>query len=148
MKKVKIMMLAILALGIVLGMVSSAAHAGIPQEKGKFAIGIAAAFPVAGLSAKYWFSDKVGGQAVAGLSGGLSMYGGRVLFKFKEEENYYLYGAVLVGNWSYKWDYGWLGSGSESVFGYGLAGGFEYFPKSIPSLGLALEIGYGAVNLE
>jgi len=147
-RKCRIIIVVIMVAGILLGTIPMAVQAEVPQAKGKFALGMDAVFPVTGLSGKYWFSDKLGGQAIIGLFGDLSMYGGRVLYKFREGENHYLYGALLVGNWTYEWDWGWLGSGSESAFGFGINGGIEYFTKFIPQLGFTLEIGYGSVKLE
>ncbi len=118
------------------------AYAEVPQGKGKFAVGMDAIFPIYGASGKYWFSDILGAQAIFSLTGNLTMYGGRILYKFNEGENHYLYGAILAGNWTYRW-----GSGSESVFGFGLNVGIEYFTNFIPSLGFTLEIGYGSVKL-
>jgi len=143
-RKGKIIIVAIMVVGISLGMIPIAVQAEVPQGKGKFALGMDAIFPVTGLSGKYWFSDKLGGQVIIGLFGELNMYGGRVLYKFKEGENHYLYGAVLIGNWSYEW---WPGE-TESAFGFALTGGVEYFTKFIPQLGFTLEIGYGSVGLE
>ncbi|TET64736.1 hypothetical protein E3J48_00685 [Candidatus Aerophobetes bacterium] len=148
MKNSKRVILAVLIIGIVLGMIPTSTHAEVPQGKGKFAIGMDSIFPVTGLSGKYWFDDKLGGQVIVGLFGDLSMYGGRALYKFQEGENHYLYGSLLVGNWTYEWDFGWLGSGTESAFGLGLTGGLEYFSERIPSLGISLEIGFSSITLE
>lgn len=148
MKIYKRVVLAVLIIGIVLGMIRMGTYAEVPQGKGKFAIGVDTTFPVSGLSGKYWFDDKLGGQVIVGLFGDLSMYGGRVLYKFQEEENHYLYDAILLGTWTYEWDWGWLGSGTESAFGYAVSGGLEYFRTYIPQLGFSAEIGLGSVDLE
>jgi len=154
MRKGKIMILAVLVMGIILGMVPMNADAGAPT--GRFSVGAQSAFPVFGLSGKYFFNDKFGGQLILGAFGDLRIYGGRVLYKIREEENYDLYGALLVGQWSYNyeevyWDPDWWGwrtrTGTESVLGFSLDGGIEYFFPGLPELGFSAEIGIASVGL-
>lgn len=152
MRKGKIMILAVLVTGIILGMVPMNAYAGAPT--GRFSVGAQSAFPVFGLSGKYFFDDKFGGQLILGAFGDLRIYGGRALYKIREEENYDLYGALLVGQWSYTYEElyweGWVlktRTSTESVVGFGLGGGIEYFFTELPELGFSLEIGLASVGL-
>jgi len=151
MRKSKAVILVILVIGIVVGAIPMSACAGAP--KGKFAAGATAIFPVLGLSGKYYFTDKIGGELILGIVGDVNIYGIRGLYKIMEEEDYDLYGAILAGQWIYRYEeYYWEDwelksrTATESAFGFGVYGGMEYF--LLPELGVSMEFGLGSVTLE
>ena len=81
-----------------------------------------------GLSGKYDVTDKVTAQAIGGFWGysGLTSFTGRGLYKFKEQDNYSLYGYGSVSSWS------WSGYGyNETVIGFGGGAGAEYDIRGI-----------------
>jgi len=76
-----------------------------------------------GLSGKYDVSDKITAQAIVGAwgYGNLTSYTGRGIYKFKQKDDYALYGFGSVTSWT--WDNGF---DNESVFGFGAGAGVEY----------------------
>jgi len=102
-----------------------------------------------GLSAKYDVSDKITAQAIGGFWGysGLTSFTGRGLYKFKEQNNYSLYGYGSLSSWS------WSGYGyDETVIGFGGGAGAEYDirgidPEFIP-LFVSADIGIQVANFD
>lgn len=114
------------------------------DNSGHFAAGFQSSWPVYGISGKYWKSPQLGFQATLAMSGRWSGIGGRLLYKFKGEENYDLFGGGEVGYWT------WLSSGgysSVSSIGFGAFAGVEYFPiETLKQLGFSLELGMRLVK--
>jgi len=157
MRKGKIIILTILALGIILGMIPIV-HAEVPG-KGDWAIGSHLSLPAIGISGKYWLTDKWCGQLTlipsitstqpsgdASMSVSVNAYAGKLSYKLKEGKNHYFYGALSAGSLTLDITYSdpYYGqSGSTTISGLSLSAGFEWVIKWFA---LSLEIGYGLFN--
>jgi hypothetical protein len=102
-----------------------------------------------GLSAKYDVTDKITAQAIGGFWGysDLTSFTGRGLYKFKEQNNYTLYGYGSLSSWSYS-GYGY----NETVIGFGGGAGAEYDmrgidPEFIPIF-ISADIGIEVANFD
>ncbi len=91
------------------------------KSGGNLGVGAQSSWPSYGLSAKYDINDDVAVQGTVGALGTVSNYGGRVLYKFKKEPKYNLYGFGSVGMYNYS-----SGIFDESVTGFGGGAGLEY----------------------
>jgi len=153
MRKGKMILLTILALGIILGVVPIV-HAEVPG-KGDWAIGSHLSLPAIGISGKYWLTDKWCGQLTlipsitstqpsgdASVSASVNAYAGKLSYKLKEGKNHYFYGALSVGSLALDSTYS-DASGSITISGLSLSAGFEWVIKWFA---LSLEIGYGWFN--
>jgi len=102
-----------------------------------------------GLSAKYDMTDKVTTQIIGGFWGysGLTSFTGRGIYKFKEQNNYNLYGYGSVSSWR------WNGYGyNETAFGFGGGAGAEYDIRGIDTsfipLFVSLDLGVQVANFD
>ena len=112
-----------------------------------YGFGAQYAAPAFGLSGMYDFTDKISGQAVLGFFGGLQSYSGRVLYRFKKEKAYDVYGFGTVGVWQYS------GPGtSSSTTGFGAGVGLEYSWRKVlgssdlPPLFGNIELGFVSLS--
>ncbi len=154
MRKGKMILLTILALGIILGVVPIA-HAEVPG-KGDWAIGSHLSLPAIGISGKYWVTDKWCGQLTlipsitstqeiepsSDASASVNAYAGKISYKLKEGKNHYFYGALSAGSLALDSTYSGQ-SGSTTISGLSLSAGFEWVIKWFA---LSLEVGYGWFN--
>ena len=129
----------------------------VANGSGKFGIGFHNAFPLSGISAKYWTSKGIGLQGflmrvgfslpIEDLSGSLTTVGGRFLYTVhtKPRVKFYLgagthYTDMEVSEGEYE-DANSRGIGLEGV------GGVEYSFSDLPNLGFAFEFGMGFLSL-
>ena len=113
---------------------------------GKLGVGIQSSWPSYGLSAKYDMSEDIAIQGTLGALGTVTNIGGRVLYKFKKEPKYDLYGFGSVG--MYKYSSGFI---DESVFGFGAGAGLEYdlsHEFSGTPVTISGEVGASVVNFD
>jgi len=106
---------------VALALLSTVASA----DKGDFYAGI----ENHGISGKYDVSDKITAQAIIGVwgYGDLTSMTGRGLYKFKEKENFNLYGYGAITSWTWSNSY----YGDETVVGFGAGAGAEYDIRGI-----------------
>jgi len=158
MRKGKMILLTILALGIILGVVPIA-HAEVPG-RGDWAIGSHLSLPAIGISGKYWVTDKWCGQLTlipsvtstqeiepssdVSVSASVNAYAGKISYKLKEGKNHYFYGALSAGSLALDITYSDTSeSMTATISGLSLSIGFEWLIKWFA---LSLEIGYGWFN--
>lgn len=113
-------------------------------------IGMQFSLPAGGVSLKADITKHHTLQAVVGLFGPYSSYYGRYLFNFKENGNDFKYKPYLYGQAGvFEYDFESFYDLSESVFGFGFGGGFEwYYAPFTDRIRFNTEIGYGKVDLE
>jgi len=132
--------ISITALSLALVSVASA-------EDGKLSVGGQSSWLSHGASVKYDFTDKITGQAIAGLFGTLTNFSARGLYDFYEKPNFTLYGYGSIGVW--KWSNAYY---DESIMGYGAGAGIEYdirkLDPTFPPLFLTAEAGATVVNFD
>ena len=100
-----------------------------------------------GISGKYDVSDKITAQAIVGAWGynNLTSITARGIYKFKQKDDYALYGYGSGTSWT--WDNGFT---KETVFGFGAGGGIEYdirgLDRSLPAIYLNADLGLQYAN--
>lgn len=118
----------------------------------KIGAGLQSSFPTFGISGIYNLNEQMAAQAVLGFIGSTSAFGGRFLYRFRREENYNFYGYGMLGIFRHKtWglhDKYILKWETETVAGFGLGGGVEYFFEGLPEIGWNAELGIGIVDFE
>lgn len=95
----------------------------VGMQGGKYGVGMTSSWPVYGLSGTMQFNETITGEAVLGIFGALTSYGGRLWYRFDPNENYDFYGYGSLSILQYR--YGRFGGGTESVMGLGAGAGVE-----------------------
>ena len=118
-------------------------------QGGRYGIGVGSAWPAYGISGTLQMSETITAEAVLGLFGDVSNFGGRLWYRFNRNEKYDVYGYGAVGIYSYRgYDPFFLERRvSESVLGIGAGAGVEAgLPKlfdddELPPIFLNAELG-------
>ena len=144
----KVKIVTVVAAVVLLAGMVSVAHGAVPK-KGDWGLGFQVGLPASGVSADYWPGDKWRLQATLGPFGEVNSYGGKIVYKLIERENYYLYGALSAGSITLQNTYSYASGGEyeyeNSISGGGLLLGVEWVGKHIA---FSLEGGYGIFKLE
>ena len=100
-----------------------------------------------GISGKYDVTDKITAQAIVGAWGynNLTSITGRGIYKFKQKDDYSLYGYGALTSWT--WDNGF---NKETIFGFGAGAGIEYdirgLDRTLPAIYLNADAGLQYAN--
>lgn len=130
----------------------------VGMQGGKFGVGFASSWPAYGISGTYQVNPAVTAEAVIGLLGTVSNFGGRLWYRFNRNHNYdlYAYGAASIYRYGYySYDLGLnRRRESESVLGLGGGAGFEYGLRSLmndqtmPPVFFNVELGIALASFE
>jgi hypothetical protein len=143
------------ALGLVaaVGLFLPDGIAGQDSRDTQWGIGFQSSWPSYGLSVQYDMADRITAQGILGALGTVTNFGGRLLYRFQQEEVYDIYGYGAVGLLR------WGGSGvfaSETSVGVGGGGGIELDWQSIltpddrtfPPIFSSIEIGFTVASFD
>jgi len=126
------------------------------ENRGKFGVGFQSSFPAWGVSGMMDISNNMALQGILGAFGDLKLYGGRGIYRFRQEQRWNTYGYGLIGAWSYKGieidsNFTWKET-TETVVGFGAGVGVEYdwraWVPGLPPIWSNLEIGFGRTKFE
>lgn len=122
---------------------------GFAQDRSdtKYGVGFQGSFPAYGISGMMDINETISAQAIIGFFSHLKTYAARGLYRFRQEDNWNLYGYGMIGIWNY----GAFGV-SETVVGFGAGAGIEYdwraFDPDLPPLFWNIELGLGVANFD
>lgn len=122
-------------------------------QGGRYGIGFGSAWPAYGISGTLQMNQTITVEAVLGLFGTVTNFGGRLWYRFNQNEKYDLYGYGAVG--VYRYSARVLGIGvSENVLGLGAGAGIEagiaklFDDEELPPIFLNAELGLAFGSFE
>lgn len=132
----------------------AAEEATVGVQGGRFGVGFTSSWPAYGLSGTMQVSESLTAEAVLGMLGTVSNFGGRLWYRFSRNPAYDLYGYGAASMYRYGYNLGALGRGSENVLGFGGGAGVEaslrtlFGDENFPPIFVNVEAGLAFANFE